>query len=137
MAEDVLKTVTQTIDPEYPDGFMRLGLLYFEQEKNELAAENLLISTRLDNKDYLKYKSLAEAYNRLKKFPDASKAAQACVDLKKKFGGGWYELGVAEMGKGNTTRAKKYFEKAYKDRDYREVAGRKIEEINNPTKYEK
>ncbi|SVB02346.1 uncharacterized protein METZ01_LOCUS155200 [marine metagenome] len=137
MAEDVLKTVTQTIDPEYPDGFMRLGLLYLEQEKNELAAENLLGSTRLDNKDYLKYKSLAEVYNRLKKFPDASKAAQACVDLKKKFGGGWYELGVAEMGKGNTTRAKKYFEEAYKDRDYREVAGRKIEEINNPTKYEK
>lgn len=54
-----------------------------------------------------------------------------------KFGGGWYEKGVAEHGKGNKTRALKYFDEANKYRDWRKLAQRKIDEINNPTKYEK
>ena len=37
----------------------------------------------------------------------------------------------------NNTRAKKYFEEARKDRDWRKMAERKIDEINNPAKYEK
>jgi hypothetical protein len=41
------------------------------------------------------------------------------------------------MGRRNKTRAKKYFDEARKDRDWREMAERKIDEINNPEKYEK
>ena len=58
-------------------------------------------------------------------------------NLKKKFGGGWLELGLAELGRKNSTRAKRHFEEARKDRDWRKMAQRKIDEINNPTKYEK
>ena len=47
------------------------------------------------------------------------------------------EKGVAEHGKGNKTRALKYFDEANKYRDWRKLAQRKIDEINNPTKYEK
>ena len=47
------------------------------------------------------------------------------------------EKGVAEMKNGKKTRALKYFEEANKDRDWRKLAQRKIDEINNPTKYEK
>ena len=68
---------------------------------------------------------------------EASIAAQKCIDLKSKFGGGWYEKGVAEFKSGKKTRALKYFEEANKDRDWRKLAQRKIDEINNPTKYEK
>ena len=46
------------------------------------------------------------------------------------------ELGIAEMGK-NKTRAKRHFEEARKDRDYGKMVERKIDEINNPAKYEK
>lgn len=135
-AENILKTITQ-IDPSYADGFMRLGLLFILQEKFDEAAENLKISTEIDSKDYNKYFNLASAYNQLEKYSEASKAAQICVDLKRKFGGGWLELGIAEKGKKNNTRAKKYFEEARKDRDWRKMAERKIDEINNPAKYEK
>ena len=44
---------------------------------------------------------------------------------------------MAEMGRRNRTRAKKHFEQARNDRDFRKLAERKIDEINNPAKYEK
>ena len=135
-AEDILKTAVQ-IDPEYADGYMRLGLLYIELENYEEAASNLEISTELDDKDHNKYFNLASSYNQLNKWDKAAIAAQSCVDLKKKFGGGWLELGLAELGRKNKTRAKKHFEEARKDRDWRKMAERKIDEINNPAKYEK
>ena len=73
----------------------------------------------------------------MENFNAASIAAQKSIDLKSNFGGGWYEKGVAEMESGKKTRALKYFEEANKDRDWRKLAQRKIDEINNPTKYEK
>ena len=135
-AEDKLKTVVQ-IDPEYADGFMRLGILYLDQEKFLEAIENLNYATKLDKKDFNKFFNLASAYNNIKEWDKATVAAQACIDIKKRFGGGWLELGIAEMGKKNKTRAKRHFEEARKDRDWRKMAERKIDEINNPTKYEK
>ena len=135
-AEDILKTIIQ-IDPDYADAFMRLGLLYALQENFIEAAKNLRISTEIDENDYNKFFNLASAFNNLEKYKEASVAAQSCVDLKSKFGGGWLELGIAEKGKRNNTRAKKYFEEARKDRDWRKMAERKIDEINNPAKYEK
>ena len=115
----------------------RMLSLYIELEKYDLAVENLAISTSLDDEDYNKYFNLASAYNHLKKWNEAATAAQSCVDLKRKFGGGWLELGIAELGKRNRTRAKKHFQQAKNDRNWREMAERKIDEINNPEKYEK
>lgn len=135
-AEDVLKTVVQ-IDSEYPEGFMRLGFLYIEQEKYEDALENLKRSIELDDTDYMKFFKIASVYNNLQKWDMAVKSAQLCIDLKKKFGGGWLELGLAELGRKNSTRAKRHFEEARNDRDWRKMAERKIDEINNPSKYEK
>ena len=135
-AEDKLKTVTQ-IDPEYADGFMRLGILYLEQKQFSNAIENLSISTELDKKDFNKFFNLASAYNYLQDWDKAYAAAQSCIDIKKRFGGGWLELGIAEMGRKNKTRAKRHFEEARKDREWRKMAERKIDEINNPSKYEK
>ena len=135
-AEDVLKTVTQ-IDGSYADGFMHLGILYLKQEMFELAVENLNTATTLDDRDYNKFFSLATACNTLKDWEAGATAAMKCTELKKRFGGCWYELGVAEMGKGNKTRAKRHFDEAHKDRSWREMAARKIDEINNPDKYQK
>ena len=84
-----------------------------------------------------KFFNLASAHNNLKEWDKAAAAAQSCIDIKKRFGGGWLELGIAEMGKKNKTRAKRHFEEARKDRDWRKMAERKIDEINNPSKYEK
>ena len=135
-AEDILKTVMQ-IDSDYADGYMRLGLLYIEQEKFQEATDNLEKSVAIDKNDFNKYYNLASAYNQIGKWNDAAAAAQSCIDLKKKFGGGWMELGLAEIGRKNNTRAKRHFEQARRDRDWRKMAERKIDEINNPSKYEK
>ena len=135
-AEDKLKTVIQ-IDKDYADGFMRLGILYLQQEKYSEAIENLSYSTKIDKKDFNKFFNLASAYNYMKEWDKAVTAAQSCIDIKKRFGGGWLELGIAEMGRKNKTRAKRHFEEARKDRDWRKMAERKIDEINNPAKYEK
>jgi len=135
-AEDVLKTVTQ-IDNNYADGFMYLGILYLNQKIFDQAVEKLSIATDLDKKDYNKFFSLASAYNALKNWEAGAETAIKCTELQKRFGGGWYELGIAEMGKGNKTRAKRHFDQAHKDRNWREIAARKIDEINNPEKYQK
>ena len=135
-AEDILKTSIQ-INSNYADGYMRLGLLYMSQDLYEDAITNLKRSIEIDKSDFNKFFNLASSYNHLGQWIKASSAAQSCVDLKKKFGGGWMELGLAEMGKKNRTRAKKHFEEARKDRDWRKLAERKIDEINNPSKYEK
>ena len=116
---------------------MRLGILYLEQEKFAEAVENLSISTGLDKKDFNKFFNLASAYNNIKEWDNALAAAQTCIEIKKRFGGGWLELGIAELGRKNKTRAKRHFEEARKDREWRKMAERKIDEINNPSKYEK
>ena len=135
-AEDILKTIVQ-IDPSYADGYMRLGLLYIINENYEDALVNLENSVSIDENDFNKFFNLALTQNKLEKWYKAVASAQKCIDLKRKFGGGWLELGTAEMGKKNNTRAKRHFEEARKDREWRELAERKIDEINNPAKYQK
>ena len=162
-AKDILLTAIQ-IDPVYPNAYIALGFAFNEHAKKvedeskqkgidakkqvdlisrsqELyteASKNLKKATEYDEKNSDAWFRYASALNLIKKYQEASVAAQKCIDLKKKFGGGWYEKGVAEFGKGNKNRALKYLEEANKlDRDYRELAQRKMDEIKNPDKYQK
>ena len=136
LAKDVLLTAIQ-IDPAYADAYLRLGVVFSEQELFIEASEQFKKATEYNEKNYDAWFRYASSLNSIKQYEDASFAAQKCIDIKIKFGGGWYEKGVAEHGKGNKTRALKYFDEANKYRDWRKLAQRKIDEINNPTKYEK
>jgi tetratricopeptide (TPR) repeat protein len=135
-AKDILLTAIQ-IDPTYADGHLRLGVVFTQQELFFEASEQFKKATEYDEKNHDAWFRYASSLNSIEKFLEASEAAQKCIDIKVKFGGGWYEKGVAEFGKGNKTRALKYFDEANKYRDWRKLAQRKIDEINNPTKYEK
>ena len=162
-AKDILLTAIQ-IDPVYPNAYLALGFSFSEHAKKmeeeskqkgidakkqvdlisrsqELyteASKHLKKATEYDEKNSDAWFRYASVLNLIKKYQEASLAAQKCIDLKKKFGGGWYEKGVAEFGKGNKNRALKYLEEANKlDRDYRELAQRKMDEIKNPDKYQK
>ena len=135
-AKDILLTAIQ-IDPTYADGHLRLGVVFSQQELFFEASEQFKKATEYDEKNYDAWFRYASSLNSVEKFLEASQAAQKCIDIKTKFGGGWYEKGVAEFGRGNKTRALKYFDEANKYRDWRKLAQRKIDEINNPTKYEK
>ncbi len=135
-AKDVLLTAIQ-IDPTYADGHLRLGVVYSKQELFFEASGQFKKATEYDEKNHDVWFRYASSLNSIENYLEASQAAQKCIDIKTKFGGGWYEKGVAEFGKGNKTRALKYFDEANKYRDWRKLAQRKIDEINNPTKYEK
>ncbi len=136
LAKNVLLTSIQ-IDPEYSDGYLRLGVVFSEQELFLEASEQFKKATEYDEKNFDVWYRYASSLNSIEKFADASIAAQNCIDIKSKFGGGWYEKGVAEFGKGNKTRALKYFDEANKYRDFRAAAQDKIDRINNPLKYQK
>jgi len=136
LAEDLLITATQ-IDPTYADGYLRLGLVYEQQELYSEASEQFKLSTEYDEQNSDAWFRLASSLNQQSEWDRSAKAAQKSVDLNRNFGGGWYELGLAEMGRGNKIRAKKHFEMAHKDRNWRKLSERKIDEINNPAKYEK
>ena len=135
-AEDLLRLATQ-IDPTYADGYLRLGLVYEERELFKDASEQFKKATEHDENNFDTWFRLASSLNQQSEWDKAANAAQKSTDLNGKFGGGWYELGLAEMGRGNNIRAKKLFEIAHKDRSWRKLSERKIDEINNPTKYEK
>ena len=136
LAKDVLLSAIQ-IDPSYADAYLRLGVVFSEQELYVEASEYFKKATENDDKNFDAWFRYASSLNSINNYSDALIAAQKSIDLKSKFGGSWYEKGIAEMGKGNKTRALKYFDEANKDRDWRKLAQRKIDEINNPTKYEK
>ena len=136
LAEDLLIIATQ-IDPTYADGYLRLGLVYEQQELYSEASEQFKLSTEYDEQNSDAWFRLASSLNQQSEWDKSAKAAQKSVDLNRNFGGGWYELGLAEMGRGNKIRAKKHFEMAHKDRNWRKLSERKIDEINNPAKYEK
>ena len=100
-------------------------------------SEQFKLSTEYDEQNSDAWFRLASSLNQQSEWDRSAKAAQKSVDLNRNFGGGWYELGLAEMGRGNKIRAKKHFEMAHKDRNWRKLSERKIDEINNPAKYEK
>jgi len=55
----------------------------------------------LNPKDAKSWFRLAHAHNELGNCEAAQNAAREAVDRKKNFGGGWYELGIAEWCKGD------------------------------------
>ena len=81
---------------------------------------------------------LASVHNKLKNCDLAKEASREATDRKKRFGAGWYELGVAEWcnGKGNKTAALNALGKARDDRSWRQMAEYEMDKIKNPSKYE-
>ena len=103
------------------------------------SVEALEQAANLDKKEFLIWFDLSASYNALNMCDQAKSAAQESIDLKKNFGGGWFELGIAEYcnGSGNKNLAINHFEKARNDRDWRKMAEYEIDKIKNPQKYVK
>jgi tetratricopeptide (TPR) repeat protein len=104
----------------------------------EMAKIHLEKGTSLDPKNGGAWVRLASVHNQLKDCESAKIAAREATDRKKRFGAGWYELGIAEWcnGKGNKTAALNALEKAREDRSWRQMAEYEIDKIKNPAKYE-
>ena len=67
-----------------------------------------------------------------------SKEKLEAIDLKKNFGGGWFQLGIAEYcnATGNKNNAINHFDRARNDRQWRKMAEYEIDRVRNPEKYE-
>ena len=136
-AFEVLNTATK-IDSSYSKSYLMLGIVYTELNQFEEAVDNLEKGVALNPKDAKSWFRLAHAHNELGNCEAAQNAAREAMDRKKNFGGGWYELGIAEWckGDGNKTVALNSLEKARNDRSWRQIAEYEIDKVNNPYKYE-
>ena len=135
-AFEVLNTATK-IDSSYSKSYLLLGIVYTELNQFEEAVDNLEKGVALNPKDAKSWFRLAHAHNELGNCEAAQNAAREAADRKKNFGGGWYELGIAEWckGDGNKTVALNSLEKARNDRSWRKMAEYEMDKINNPHKY--
>ena len=135
-AFEVLNTATK-IDSSYSKSYLMLGIVYTELNQFEEAVNNLERGVALNPKDAKSWFRLAHAHNELGNCEAAQDASREATDRKKNFGGGWYELGIAEWckGDGNKTVALNSLEKARNDRSWRKMAEYEIDKINNPHKY--
>lgn len=126
------------VDASYAPAYAALGKIYVEQEDYEKAISNLELAVSFRDRDYKSWYHLAVSYNHLQNCEKAMEAARKCTNLKKSFGGGWLELGVAEYcaGTGNKTAALNDLEQARGDRDWRKMAEYEMDKIKNPAKYQ-
>ena len=127
-----------TVNPNYAKGYANMGMIFAEEQDWDQATSNLVMATTLNDRDVMSFFRLASAYNAKGNCSEAKEAARKSAELKNRFGGGWFELGVAEWcdGKGNKTGALNAFEKARNDRAWRKMAEYEIDKVKNPQKYE-
>ncbi|NOZ73904.1 MAG: tetratricopeptide repeat protein [FCB group bacterium] len=133
----ILEQATQ-VDASYAPAYAALGKIYVEQEDYMKAISNLELAVSFRDRDYKSWYHLAVSYNHIQDCEKAKEAARKSTTLKKSFGGGWLELGVAEYcgGQGNKTAALNDLEQARGDRDWRKMAEYEMDKIKNPAKYQ-
>lgn len=136
-AKQVL-TMAITVNPNYAKGYANLGVVNGEEQDWEQAVSNLEMAVALNERDAMSFFRLAGAQNTLGNCDGAKTAARSSTELKQRFGGAWFELGMAEWcgGKGNKTAALNAFEKARNDRAWRKMAEYEMDKVKNPQKYE-
>ena len=136
-AKKVLNTAI-TVNPKYAKGYANLGIVHVEEKNWEQAVSSLSMAVALNEKDAMSFFRLAGAENATSNCDGARNAARSSTELKNRFGGAWFELGIAEWcsGKGNKTASINAFEKARNDRAWRKMAEYEIDKVKNPQKYE-
>ena len=136
-AKQVLN-IAITVNPNYSKGHANLGIIYVEEKDWEAAVTSLQMAVALNEQDAMSYFRLASAQNSIGNCEEAKIAARNSTELKNRFGGAWFELGIAEWcsGRGNKTASLNAFEKARGDRTWRTMAEYEIDKVKNPQKYE-
>ena len=136
-AKQVLN-IAITVNPKYAKGYANLGIIYVEEKNWEESVSSLQMAVGLNEQDAMSFFRLASAQNSIGNCEEAKIAARNSTELKNRFGGAWFELGLAEWcsGRGNKTGALNAFEKARGDRTWRTMSEYEIDKVKNPQKYE-
>jgi len=135
--------------PRYYKAYETLGVLCMEAtdaqyRSNECALENFLEATKIKPSSYILKFRLAQLYNIIAEeykenqnyrnmnanLLEAKKNARQCRQLKKTYGGAYFELGVSELNLCNKSSGIKALKQAAKyDRRYRSEVKRIIKKI--------
>jgi tetratricopeptide (TPR) repeat protein len=116
-------TMATQVKPEYFKAFNSLGVVYMSdgQVENAIVAFEMAITIK-DNYDEAYYR-LAAAHNKIGRYQEGLSAAQSCLKVTRKFkGAANFEAGVASKKLGKVVEAKKYFQAASTDRQWRKSA---------------
>lgn len=128
------------IKSNYSAAYHALGITYGKEKLEDYnrSAEALEKAVELSPRVMLSWFHLSESYNELGECEKAKEAALEAIDLKKNFGGSWFQLGIAEYcnATGNKSNAINHFERARNDRQWRKMAEYEIDKVRNPEKYE-
>ena len=76
----------------------------------------------LEPRNHVYLAALAEKYNRLGNYSEASTTAQAATSINPNYAAAWFELGWALENLGKKDQAISAYEKAMNDRTYRQSA---------------
>ena len=140
--EEAIKNYKKAVDlkPNYGLAYKGLAILYSEEHLKDYkrSVEHGLKASELLKRDIDIFYVLAESYNKLGECEKATEQANKVIDLRNKFGGGWYQLGIAEYcsGTGNKSKALSHLERARDDREYISQAEYEIERIKYPERFE-
>ena len=140
--EEAIKSYKKAVNlkPNYGLAYKGLAILYSEEhlQDHQRSVEHGLKASELLKRDIDVLYVLAESYNKLGECEKATEQANKVIDLRNKFGGGWYQLGIAEYcsGTGNKSEALSYLERARDDREFRPRAEYEIDRVRHPEKYE-
>ena len=119
------------VKPDYFKAFNSLGVAYMSdgQVENAIQAFEMAITVK-ENYDEAYYR-LAEAHNKIGRYQEGLDAAQACLKITRKFkGAANFEAGVACKKLGKVAEAKKYFQAAATNRNWRKSAEYELDLIN-------
>ena len=137
--DNAIKSLKASIElkDNYGTAYHSLGNVYMQKKEFVRAVENFTKAVEFQPKKHISWFRLAEANNRINDCEAAKKAALETTILKKSYGGGWFELALAEYcdGKGNKSTARRYFETARNDKKWRKQAEWGLGHLENPEKW--
>ncbi|MCB2198146.1 tetratricopeptide repeat protein [bacterium] len=116
------------VDETNDEAWFNLGKAYGEKKDFSSAIEPLQKAVNL-KRDARYLTALAEKFNRLGQYNDAATNAGAATGVNSNYAAAWFELGWALENMGKKDEAISAYEKAMKDRNYRQSAEYQIKLI--------
>ncbi|HEB84983.1 MAG TPA: tetratricopeptide repeat protein [Bacteroidetes bacterium] len=115
--------------PEYAEAWFNMGKAYEALKDYASAVDALKKAVEHAPKDYKYHTALAENLNKLSRFSEAASAAARATEINANYAPAWFELGWAYEHLNKSSDAIAAYQKAEKDRNYRQAAEYQIKSI--------
>ena len=122
------------IEPGYTKAYATLGTVEQNFGNFDNAIQNYIKALDLDSRLYDVYFRLSRVYNIKAEHENAKISAKESLKIKHNYAPAFFELGLAEMNLCNIVAAKDAFEKAKRDRNFRQSSDSYLKNIDYYTK---